>query len=1129
MENNKLDADPCILATTGHGIIHADPSPSMTLSKRRSHRPIEGDGFEPDEMRSAVVGNPTRIPGMVANPAGSDTTCEFSVNDSKKTGSGIGGDETNGDIVDEIENVPSGDGAKEKRTLSGVLTYDDCVLVPEQLDDDPVPSMSEDSLNEDAPEREREQRTKKRTRSQKKSTVTSDSDKVHSKNAKRSRKKYQQSNTLYRLWKSPASLINPSPVGLVNDSAASGPSSPSTMSPEPPYEPSMPRTPSQTAHRVVKLKAPRSFLKELQVPSPSSSIRTELQERPVDRSPDKKKPRTKVFTLISDDEDDISRSIAKRQTAYCDNAVPAVVTLSGQSVSPPTPPKSNDSGDEDDASTSAITKSIADPDKVGQEVSGGVMSGSDSVASTLDVNRVERKRPIHPFFLKKKTGSTIHIDISAELSATDEDLSTDAQSGNARNNDGAVYRNDIKRPIHPFFLGAKAKLSTKNLLDDNLQQSDTSGYDTDVVNASSKEKKDSRQSSGASIAHRSFSHTMLPDWPSRANRHVIYKDDARDESLLQSRKDTSYSHSRSRKFKATAVGIAKSEDVVRKRLSGLSLDDKSAGKDKLIPFPIRHVLKPGEVQVLALQHVDVTRHPYLQYLYRERLPHQCAFDRADFEDQMWSAKYAPQRSIDVAVVDDSALLVRKWLSARMDGAVDRSKVLRIGWMKSMQRRQKQDDLDGFICFDEDDGTKIEIDPISSSEDDYDPSSLPTMTYNADRGSSTDDDQETVGGYQRRKTRRSNRRKKPEGQHRVSRLRPKSERPSRHSNVLTLTGPTSSFKTSSVYAAAAELGLFVFEIHAGQKRSGKDIFDQVGEMSQSHLVHHKSSGPYDQDAPVFKQKSLVLVEDVDTIYEEDKAFWSSLIKFIETSKRPVILTCTDKSLVPVELLDANPGSLIEFSPCNLDIKTDLIWMISLCEGHLLPTPDVRELLESLNGDLRAALAQLQFWCQMAVGDERKGLSWVLVHSRDEKQEDVRGTRVISENTFTRELLRQGVDSGLTIHDPNNDAVREAQTGSLTNLKSLDTIYELLSSADLWRSGMHTVYEVPLVADSDELIADQWQSRDMTVGCPIVASELQRVVEAFDYELCMSDTVECFAQSILDSQGLGINVLGDGYVH
>ncbi|KAK9372347.1 uncharacterized protein V1513DRAFT_452655 [Lipomyces chichibuensis] len=1125
MVAKKLGLQPWTLAQSGLNVINTDASPSMTHSRRRHGvRNIvegEGDGFESDQTGSAVVGAPRRVANGSVKKVIDENT-----DDDKNTCNFQDGVTATGDIVDEIEDVlsdveQSGRSNKVGLVLSRVLTRDDRVIVPKQLDDDPVPSMSEDSVDEDklAGNKGRKKHAPAK-RSKKSATDRSESDKVKGKSAKRTKKVHQPSNTLYKLWKSSA-LIDALPVDRSNGSAASGSSSLSSMSPESLCEAAT--SPAHVPPGLVKLKVPRPFLKEIKLLSPSSSLMKALHERPQYPSSNKKKSRRQEFALMSDNESDIARFVSKRQSTQCDKAASV---LDDKSLSPPTPPQSI-SGEDDDDSGNASTESTAEQGKA----SDGIMSGSDSNTSALTA-REKPKKPIHPFFLKKTLDSPKVLDLSAELSGTDADLSTVVPVATPPQTDG------VKQPIHPFFLGSKARATTTNLLNDPLQQSNTSGYDTDALNSSSKEKRiyvasNCGQLTGTSTENQVPSNAIPPEWPSRTNRHVIHRDPTV-ESLSQSRKSTP--QSRLRKLKTAAVHILKSEDVVEKRLSFLKLNDKSAGYDKLLPFPIRHVMKAGDLQILAQQHVDLSRHPYLEYLYRERLPHQCAFDRADFEDQMWSAKYAPQRSIDIAVMDDTALLVRKWLSARMDGAVDRSKVLRIGWMKSMQRRQKQDDLDGFICFDEEDGAKIELDPLSSSEDDYEVSVdlLMQTTNNADRGSSTEDDLDSVEGYKRRKARRSKRHQNSTEQNRVSRLRPKSERPSRHSNVLILSGPASSFKTASVYAAAVELGYFVFEIHAGQKRSGKDILDQVGEMSQSHIVHHKSNVPGNQDIPVFKQKSFLLVEDVDTIYEDDKAFWSSLTKFIETSKRPVILTCTDKSLIPVDLLEANPGSLIEFTPSNLDIETDMLWMISLCEGHLLPKSDLKELLQCVNGDLRAALAQLQFWCQMAVGDERKGLSWVLIRSRNTKQEDMRSTRVISENTFTKALLRHSFDStSLTaVEDINDDclAMIDAPIAScITDIKHLETVYDLLSSADLWRSRIHTAFEVPLIPDSDEQFADPWQPRDMTLGCPMVASELQRVVEPYDYELNMSDTAETIAQSFLDSQGLRMRILDYGFVH
>src|SRR5690606_12615483 len=118
------------------------------------------------------------------------------------------------------------------------------------------------------------------------------------------------------------------------------------------------------------------------------------------------------------------------------------------------------------------------------------------------------------------------------------------------------------------------------------------------------------------------------------------------------------------------------------------------------------------------------------------------------------------------------------------------------------------------------------------------------------------------------------------------------------------GPSGCGKTAAIYAVAKELGYTVFEVNAGNRRSGKDILDQVGQMSKNHLVHQtkelvkeknpfaiskqsKAQGDKETKPCAQQQQSLILFEEVDLLFEEDKQFWSTVQQLAMDSKRPVI--------------------------------------------------------------------------------------------------------------------------------------------------------------------------------------------------------------------------------------------------
>lgn len=157
------------------------------------------------------------------------------------------------------------------------------------------------------------------------------------------------------------------------------------------------------------------------------------------------------------------------------------------------------------------------------------------------------------------------------------------------------------------------------------------------------------------------------------------------------------------------------------------------------------------------------------------------------------------------------------------------------------------------------------------------------------------------------------------------------------NAILLAGPSGSGKTAAVYACAAELGFEVFEVYPGiGRRNGASVDHLVGNVGRNHMVRQAradaSAGgtkaknafaalmkkaadeepPADAASPAadaaspaadnaspppaskengatFRQ-SLILLEEVDILFKEDTNFWPSLVTFIKSSRRPVVLTC-----------------------------------------------------------------------------------------------------------------------------------------------------------------------------------------------------------------------------------------------
>lgn len=402
------------------------------------------------------------------------------------------------------------------------------------------------------------------------------------------------------------------------------------------------------------------------------------------------------------------------------------------------------------------------------------------------------------------------------------------------------------------------------------------------------------------------------------------------------------------------------------------------------------------------------------------------FDHGRSEIQAWAQKYSPQCASQVLQLGREATYLREWMKALTISAVETTGSHVPKHDKSdrergpkKKRRKKAAGLEDFIVNDDDiyNNTEelVELDPPSLSCR----RQRPSLVRNTD-------------------------------------FKDQSNR-SKIANSVIVSGPPGCGKTAMVYAAAKELGFEIFEINSGSRRSGKDVLDRIGDMVENHLVQNRSvdtgntsadedagrlSDAFNKDLESGRQgtmksfftskpksapqprkekkpkpnaeqvqkvlssskpsrgqkQSLILLEEVDIMFEEDKNFWTTVFTLLQSSKRPVIMTCNDEDLVPLQAI--NYQALLRLSAPPADVATDYMLLLAAQEGHLLRRDAVLTLYEAKHQDLRASISELHLWCQMGVGDPRGGLSWICPRwpvgsGLDEHGQPI---RVFSEGTY-----------------------------------------------------------------------------------------------------------------------------------
>ncbi|KAL5704326.1 hypothetical protein ACHQM5_022770 [Ranunculus cassubicifolius] len=234
------------------------------------------------------------------------------------------------------------------------------------------------------------------------------------------------------------------------------------------------------------------------------------------------------------------------------------------------------------------------------------------------------------------------------------------------------------------------------------------------------------------------------------------------------------------------------------------------------------------------------------------------------------------------------------------------------------------------------------------------------------------------------------------------------------NVLLVSGPVGSGKSAAIYACAREQGFHVIEVSASDWRHGAQIKQKFGAAMDSlglnkwsledplgsrmkNIPESPSGRPTkssvvecpDDVIEVFPErckeksdslkpdpdiiiiddnldsssrgadKTLILFEDVDTIFEEDRGLIASIQQIAEIAKRPIMLTSNSKDTVLPDQLDRLEVCFTIPSPEDLFSHVSMVCAAEQAEIH----PQLlHRFVECCQGDIRKTIMLLQFWCQ-----------------------------------------------------------------------------------------------------------------------------------------------------------------------